>query len=1136
MVRIRSGGGLAALLVMLAGLDGCSGGSGPSNNSSVSASSEISTDNYVVNEPTDGSFPLFAGGAVAPLVVADNEFAPVARAAGDLQNDLQMVTGARPTLASAIPAGAKLAVLIGTVGQSSLIDGLVSSKKLDVGALSDKGQPRWETFVIQVVPRPAAGVDQALVIAGSDKRGTVYGIYDLSRRIGVSPWYFWDDVVPRQQSALYVRAGRYSQGTPAVKYRGFFINDENPQTGTWAATMFGPGKAPGYPGGLNHAYYERIFEVMLRLRANYLWPAVWGRAFFEDDPDNQATADRYGIVMGTSHEAPMNRGIEEWNRHAANGMDPYGGNGSWSFKTNEAALRAYWADGAKRIGDSDVVVTLGMRGNGDFGAPDLTSGDQANIQLMTSIVDAQRQILHDNTGRELSAVPQVFTLYKEVQRFWDGGMKLPDDVTVVFCDDNWGNLKRVPDAPRPGGYGIYYHFDYVGGPRNYKWVDTSLLPNVWEQLNLAYASGVDRIFMFNAGDMKGNEVPLQFALDYAWDPQRLPLEAIPSWESDFAAQQFGDAAAASVAGILHDYELLQSDRKPELTDRKVWLEPSVPAPTPASGSNPAYAACTTPDQTNDSCIAYSDDSLSINPSNAHRNLSDPANGDSTIQPVYTDDNPFSLTQYRELERVTEQWQDLAARAETAGELLSAEQQDAYFELVLYPVQASAALYALRLAEFKNILYAGQRRAAINDLADQAQRWFAAGVDLANRYNQELAGGKWQGWQTQPYVDYGDRLRPGNLTPWDGYYANRGADGFEWQQPEANDKALPDVLYPAVTRIDPQGLGQVGVMLDGADINRAGTAPFLANGEAGTLPAFSLYQTQPAQYFEVFNRGATSLDFTIEVAAPGDQPDYAGHPAYQGFDWLTVTPSQGTLDATTKEVRVTVSVDWARLPSGAAITYPLTVPITVKTSLNETVTVNAVVQNQTPADWAPNRFVEANGVVSIEAAHFSRAVDKPPVSWKLLPDIGRTGSGMTIVPVTADRQTPGGDGPRLEYDVYLFSNVQQVNVAAYLSPRNNTRNRADGLRYAISIDDGAPQAVEITKGIALYGNGNRVWERVTGDNVNITTTTHTLSGAGAHVVKLWAVDPTVILQKLVIDTGGLKPSYLGPPESYRTGAQ
>ena len=437
MVRVGERRRFSGFLVLVAAVAGCSSGSGQSTNSSVPATSAISNEDYVANEPADGAFPLFAEGAVAPLVVADNDFAPVARAAGDLQNDLQMVTDARPVLATnTAPAGSKLAVLIGTVGHSSLIDGLVSSKKLDAGALSDHGQAKWETFLIQVVAQPAPGVDQALVIAGSDKRGTIYGIYDLSRRIGVSPWTFWDDVVPRKQAALYVRAGRYSQGTPAVKYRGFFINDENPQTGTWAATMFGPGKAPGYLGGLNHAYYERVFEVMLRLRANYLWPAVWGRAFFEDDPENQATADRYGVVMGTSHEAPMNRGIEEWNRHAANGTDPYGGNGSWSFKTNEAALRAYWADGAKRIGGSDVVVTLGMRGNGDFSAPDLTSGDQANITLMTSIVDAQRQILHDNTGQALSAIPQVFTLYKEVQRFWDGGMKIPDDVTVIFCDDN----------------------------------------------------------------------------------------------------------------------------------------------------------------------------------------------------------------------------------------------------------------------------------------------------------------------------------------------------------------------------------------------------------------------------------------------------------------------------------------------------------------------------------------------------------------------------------------------------------------------------------------------------------------------------------------------------------------------------
>src|SRR3954454_13555272 len=380
------------------------------------------------------------------------------------------------------------------------------------------------------------GVRRAFVIAGSDQRGTIYGAYDLSKRIGVSPWYWWDDVPAAHHDALYLRPGRHSQGTPAVKYRGFFINDENPATGTWAPEFFGPGKAPGYPGGLNAAYYAKIFETMLRLKANYLWPAVWGRAFAEDDPQNHATATFYGVVMGTSHEAPMMRGIEEWNRHAVAavrdgsgnvttpGHDPYGGTGEWSFRRNGDAIKRYWTDGIQRMvaEKAEGVITLGMRGNGDVG---LSDGD--GIDLMKEIISTERGIIGQVTGKDVSTLPQVWTLYKEVQRYWEKGLTAPDDVTVVFTDDNWGNIRKLPDQKLPkrsGGYGLYYHFDYVGGGRNYKWVDTTPIANEWDQLHQAYSYGDSRLWVANVGDLKNEELPTQFFLDYAWNPDRLPAE------------------------------------------------------------------------------------------------------------------------------------------------------------------------------------------------------------------------------------------------------------------------------------------------------------------------------------------------------------------------------------------------------------------------------------------------------------------------------------------------------------------------------------------------------------------------------------------------------------------------------------
>jgi len=1006
---------------------------------------------YISFSRTTGAFPLVG----APVVVDPDDHPGVVRVAGDLRDDIERVTGVRP--GSAL-ARAREVVLVGTIGRSALIDGLVAAGKLDVSGV----RGRWETSLQTVVERPMPGVERAFVVAGSDPRGTIFGAYDVSYGIGVSPWHWWDDVPPTRRGEVWVLPGRYSQGTPVVKYRGFFINDENPALGTWAPAYFGPGKAPGYPGGFNADFYGRVFEVLLRLKGNYLWPAVWGRAFAEDDPENHRRAAKYGVVMGTSHEAPMMRGIEEWNRHAVAavrdssgvivtpGHDPYGGTGEWSYRLNSPAIRAYWRAGVQRMVDQgfEGVVTLGMRGNGDTSLPD---GD--GIELMQEIIAAQRQIIEEVTGRPAAETPQVWTLYKEVQRYWDRGLRAPDDVTVVLTDDNWGNVRKHPDAgdgERAGGYGLYYHFDYVGAGRNYKWVDTANLRNVWEQLHAAYAYGNRGLWVANVGDLKGNELPTEFFLNYAWNPEGWDADELPRWELRYARQNFGAGQAREIASVLAAYGQLQARRKPELLNRRISLV--------------------------DGQVVYDDQQT-----------------------------PFAFG-HRELERVTEEWRELGRRAERIGRRLPAGVRDAWFELVGYEVQATANLYGLRSAEFTNLLYAAQGRAATNDLADAAEAGLARDFALADRFNSAVAGGKWAGFQTQPHIDYGDVER---------YGPNAG-----WQQPERDNVALPDVLFPAVRRIGvPVGAG-LGVAVDGASEAEAEAEagvwwPGGASGVAAVLPAFSPYQTRPQQFVEVFNRGRTAFDYRIEASVP----------------WLVVDRPRGRVE---QQVRVEVEVNWARVPGswgGSGARGTLTVY-----GAGESVTVSCVAE--VPSGRGLRGFVEAGGYVAIDAEHYDRVVG----GWRRIDGIGRTGrtgrtgwtgAGMAPWPVTLPRQTPGGvDSPRLEYEVSLVSvpSGGEVTVWAYLSPRNPALPTG-GLRYGVSLDAGPIETVDINVG-ADDGLLNAVWARNTSDNVNATATKHSVTKAGVHRLRFWMVDPTVVLQRLVIDTGGLPALYLGPLESRR----
>jgi hypothetical protein len=925
---------------------------------------------------SDNAFPIVQNQAASTLLVDTNDFTGVLIATGNLQTDISNVSSVFPQIAhDAGNAGAN-AIIIGTIGKSAIIDQLIHSGKIDISEISNQ----WESFFLQTVSNPLPGIQNALVICGSDKRGTIYGIYDLSEEIGVSPWHFWTDTPPKHHDTLFVRAGKYIQGPPAVKYRGIFINDEAPDLSGWVNEK---------DGGYNHAFYTNIFEVLLRLKANYLWPAMWNNAFAEDDPLNARLANDYGIVMGTSHVEPMMRADKEWGRAGFQANE-------WNFLTHSNDLKTFWREGLERNKGYESIITDAMRGK-----VDTAMSPTANTALLEEIVDSQREIIAEVMQTNVESVPQLWALYKEVLQYYELGMRVPDDITLLWCDDNWGDLRRLPtgDAQnRSGGSGIYYHFDYVGGPRNYKWIDTIQNEKTWEQMNLAHNYAANQIWIVNVGHFKHVTFPTEFFLSMAWNPDRWSKDNVAEFTQLWAQREFGDDYASQIADVMQRYSKYAARRKPELL-------------TPGT---------------------------------------------------------YSLENYSEADKVLADWKKLAADADNISQELPANERDAFFETVLYPVKASDIVNELYIDAARNQLYSQQGRASANDYAEDVKNLFLADAELSSNYNNTLGNGEWNHMMDQTHIGY-----------------------RSWQDPRRN-------IMPRVAENPIQTNAEMGVAIDGS------TDSWPGSSDAATLnfDRFSVL----SHYIDVFNKGQIPFDFTAQTSAP----------------WLQLNLSAGTVQ---EETRLIPGIDWKNAPAGTT-----NATVTISSGTN-TVSVLINISNpQTPTADSIKGFVEADGYVSMQAEHYTANVRVDNARWDIIPNLGRTGSAMSIFPVNAPSFMPPHDSPHLDYQMYLFD-TGTIHVETIISPTLNFVS-GRGLRFALSIDDGAPQIITAVPANYSAGDGNSDWEETARDNVRELTADFQISQPGEHTLKVWMVDPGVVLQKIVVDCGGEKPSYLGPPESFR----
>jgi len=950
-------------------------------------------------EYRNGDFKLVSGARAADILISPKDFKVVRIAAENLALDVKRVTGQQPSLKADATNVSAQVVLVGTLGNSKLIDDLVQNAKLDVRGL--RGQ--WESFVIATVPNPLPNVSLGLVIAGSDRRGTAYGVFELSQAIGVSPWHWWADVTPAHRDTLFVRRGVHRQGPPSVQYRGIFLNDEDWGLQPWAAKTFEPEL-----GDIGPRTYARIFELLLRLKANTVWPAMHEctRAF-NLNPQNKIVADDYGIVMGSSHAEPMLRNnVTEWTAKPED----------YDYTRNPDAVRRYWEQRLVENGRFENIYTLGMRGIHDSAMQGpKTSAER--IKVLEQIFADQQAMLARNVNRDLTKVPQIFIPYKEVLTDYRNGLRVPEDVTIVWPDDNFGYLRYLPtpeEQKRRGGFGVYYHISYLGRPLSYLWLETTPPSLIWEEMSKAFDHNVRKFWMLNVGDLKPGEIGVEFFMQMAWDIKRWRRDNLKGFLRQWALREFGAPHASEVAEVMEQYYRLAFARRPEHLQ---WYVP---------GEQPRASELT--------AVDYGD----------------------------------------ELQQRLDDYELLMTKADRLYAAMPAPLKDAFYELVGYPVRGAALANQRFFSMEKSALYLAQGRASAPAWARRSQQAGERMILETAYYNEKLASGKWR------------------------HMMSLGPNKGQWPSMRTSDPTAPAGL--AEMKL-PEG-PQLGVAIEGR------REPVGETEKEAALPLFSAY-TRDTRFIDVFNAGGPSAQSPPNWAARTSAP------------WIRLSQATGNLQ---EDARIRVSIDWARAPHQEDIHGM----IEIRGAQSNRFVSISVLNPGNIGRRQPTGFVEANGVVSIEAEHFTSKVDRAGVGWQVIPGLGRMGDSVAIFPTNAASIDPNRitrDAPALEYRLNLFQ-PGKITVNYYLVPTHPLRV-GGGLRFAVAFDDQTPQVVTIGPGLEVP---SAAWFQ----NVLSATTkgasTHTITAGGSHVLKIYMIDPGVVLDKIVVDAGGVRPGYLGPPET------
>lgn len=908
-----------------------------------------------------------------------------------LAEDIKRVSGYQPVVYTDISKAKGNVIIIGSIG-SKLIGSL--GNKTITANLNGK----WECYSFKTLANPYKNIKQALVIAGSDFRGTAYGVFEISSRIGVTPWYWWADASPEQKKNLSLNIADYTSQPPSVKFRGIFINDEDWGLQPWAAKTLEP-----ETGDIGPKTYAKVFELLLRLKANFIWPAMHPstKAFYHY-PGNITVAGDYQIVIGSSHAEPMLRNnVGEWNEKTM---------GAFNYVTNKQKVDDYWESRVKESSHINGIYTIGMRGVHDSGIEGVKT-IQETVPLLERIFQDQRDMLKKYVNPDITKVPQAFTAYKEVLDIYDAGLKVPDDVTLVWPDDNYGYIQRLDDqreSERAGGAGVYYHVSYWGRPHDYIWLTSTSPGLIREEMTKAYDMHARNIWVVNVGDIKPAEYDINFFMDMAYHIQPFYNSAYPKAHlKNWVTANLGSKNADAITNVMWKYYQLAFERKPEFMG---WSQ--------------------TEPTTQVHFTTYN-----------HQ--------------AYGDQAQQRADAYNSLEQAVK----------TLKANISLSKQDCFFQTVYYPVVGTSLMNKKYLYRDKAYLYAAQGRLSARHYDSLSKAAYQGIIKETNYYNSTLASGKWANIMS---------MTPRSLPV--------------YQAPELNYKIAKRAEAWAIM---PEGTDTIANKL--------------------SLPAFNQY-TPEKHFVDVFLAKDTSVNYTIQPSAA----------------WIKVSAQTGKLSAngSQSQQRLWVSVDWAKIPGGKSPEGTITFKSGGK---NYNIVVKAN-KNTLPELKDYKGFIENNGYISIYAKNYQDNEKKGTDSWTAINGLGLTETALEALPLRTNSEFKGEPSesaikamPVVSYNFYTF-HTEPAEVKVYTVP-TFPLNRNFEVRYAVSVDNG-PLSIQNFKTVGR----SEEWKQDVLSNSAVRSVKVPSLPAGKHTLRIYMIDPGVILDRMLIDLGGLKPSYGVVPET------